>query len=256
MALTVYEESNISAIADKIREKTSGTAKYTTEEMPDGVAEVYESGKQAERKAFWDTTQNKGNRTNYSYAFAGQGWNNENFNPPYPMRPGYANYMFYSSLITDYEKIKDIDFSNAKGVTNAFASSAFTHIGVIDCSTATSTQGLVSSASSVHTIDKIVLYDGITIPNNTFQNATALANIVVEGVISESINFQWCPLSRNSIESIISHLSDTSTKQTLTLSKTAVNKAFETSASANDGSTSPEWLALVATKQNWAISLV
>ena len=50
-------------------------------------------------------------------------------------------------------------------------------------------------------------------------------------------------------------LTDTASGKTITFSKTAVNKAFETSAGANDGSTSAEWLALVGTKPNWTISL-
>lgn len=44
MAKKLYEESNIAAIADKIREKTGTETTYTTEEMPSGVEEVYEAG--------------------------------------------------------------------------------------------------------------------------------------------------------------------------------------------------------------------
>ena len=50
-------------------------------------------------------------------------------------------------------------------------------------------------------------------------------------------------------------LSTTTTGLTVTFSKTAVDKAFETAEGANDGSTSPEWLALVATRPNWGIGL-
>ena len=50
-------------------------------------------------------------------------------------------------------------------------------------------------------------------------------------------------------------LSDTASGKTLTLSLTAVNNAFETSAGAKDGSTSAEWTALVDAKTNWTITL-
>lgn len=46
MAKKIYEESNISAIAESIRAKTGTDTKYKTSEMPSGVNEVYESGKQ------------------------------------------------------------------------------------------------------------------------------------------------------------------------------------------------------------------
>ncbi len=47
MAKKVYEETNIAAIAEKIREKTGGDETYTTKEMPSGIDAVYEAGKGA-----------------------------------------------------------------------------------------------------------------------------------------------------------------------------------------------------------------
>lgn len=40
----LYEEENIRAIAEKIREKTGSDNTYNTSEMPDGVEEVYSTG--------------------------------------------------------------------------------------------------------------------------------------------------------------------------------------------------------------------
>ena len=48
MAKKVYEESNISAIAEAIRDKTGTTDTYTTSEMPSGVEQVYEAGQLSE----------------------------------------------------------------------------------------------------------------------------------------------------------------------------------------------------------------
>lgn len=47
MSFKLYEEENIRAIANKIREKTGGSTKYTTETMPAGVDAVYNAGKDA-----------------------------------------------------------------------------------------------------------------------------------------------------------------------------------------------------------------
>lgn len=44
MAKKRYEEANIAAIAERIRENTGGDKKYKTSEMPSGVDEVYEAG--------------------------------------------------------------------------------------------------------------------------------------------------------------------------------------------------------------------
>lgn len=44
MAKKVYEEANIRAIADKIREKSGSNSTYKTSEMPNGIDEVYEAG--------------------------------------------------------------------------------------------------------------------------------------------------------------------------------------------------------------------
>lgn len=254
MALTVYEESNISAIADKIREKTSGTATYTTEEMPDGVAEVYEAGKKAEYDAFWNNYQENGNRENYGYAFDGIGWTDETYNPKYPMNPTYAYNMFHNSRFSTLKV--PVDFSKCTEMRTVFAQSIIAHLGVIDFSSASVMDSFVYGTAVLTTIDKLIMHEGIKSAVNAFTNARALGNVTIEGVIATSIDIHWSPLSYDSIISIISHLSDTASGRTLTLSKAAVNKAFETSAAANDGSTSPEWLALVSTKQNWAISLV
>ena len=257
MANKVYEESNISAIADAIRSKTGSAEKYYTSEMADGVAEVYEAGKKAEYDAFWDSYQNNGNRSSYGNAFSGEGWNDDVYNPKYSMQSSYSYAMFYGSRI--YDIYKDgkvsIDFSKSTEIGNLFSNSLVRYIDVLDTSSATVMNTLLYRAQELSTINKLVIHQGITSATNTFGYCGALENVTIEGVIPVSIDIHWSPLTYDSILSIITHLSDTVTGQTLTLSKAAVNKAFETSASANDGSTSAEWLALVASKPNWTISL-
>ena len=105
------------------------------------------------------------------------------------------------------------------------------------------------------TIDALIVNENC-VWSNTFHSASSLANITIEGIIGQDINFQWSPLSAASLNSIITHLSDTAENKTVTLNLSAVNTAFETSLGAADGSTSSEWLALTATKPNWTFSLV
>lgn len=84
----------------------------------------------------------------------------------------------------------------------------------------------------------------------------ALREVRFKGSISRSLDIKYSPLSKDSIVSVISCLSPTATSNTLGLKLTAVDAAFETSPGAADGSTSAEWLALVAAHSNWTISLV
>lgn len=264
MANKVYDESNISAIADAIRSKTGGTEKYYTSEMADGVAEVYEAGKKAEYDAFWEGMQRGGFVTNYAAMF-GAAWSAVTFKPKYDITIVTGAYAFaFNSLGGDlveyFEKLgRKLDLTQAANVGNMFQASQFTRIGNF-CCPAGGWWNTFNGCTQLETIDEWgkptedeeITGGGLT---GCFTGCTALKNIKVRGKIADNINFQWCPLSYDSIVNIKSHLSDTTQWMTLTLSKAAVNKAFETGASSNDGSTSPEWLALVASKPNWTISL-
>ena len=100
-------------------------------------------------------------------------------------------------------------------------------------------------------IEKIILRDdgSQTVTTMFASNHNSLKEIRFEGVIGDTISFSDATkLSKASMENTISHLSDTASGKTLTLSKTAVNNAF-------GSSTGTEWLALVASKPNWTISL-
>jgi hypothetical protein len=111
---------------------------------------------------------------------------------------------------------------------------------------------------TVETIDKIVVNEQTAFTSaSSFTGCTNLKNVVFEGTLGQNgLNLQWSSkLSKASIESIINALSSTTSGLSVTLSKEAVQKAFETSEGANDGNTSDEWLNLIATKNNWTITL-
>ena len=93
--------------------------------------------------------------------------------------------------------------------------------------------------------------------SNTFRDCTKLKDVIMEGTIGQNgFDTHWSTaVSKASIKNIIECLSTTATGLTVTLSKTAVDKAFETSTNAVNGSTSNEWVALIATRNNWTISL-
>ena len=234
-----------------------------------GIEQGIEQGKQAEYDRFWDSLQQNGTRTDYTYGFAGLGWNRSNFLPKYDLAPSTFNTCFYSLNRNDadwesFDLVEHLaklgvafDTSQCTNLVSLFMWAWVGRIGVFDC-TGTTTHSLTSTFGygKIKTIDKLIVKPE-NVFNNTFQNQAELVNITFEGTIGNAISFQWSTkLSKASIESVVGHLSTTTSGLSVTFSKTAVNKAFETSEGANNGSTSAEWTALVNTRPNWTINLV
>lgn len=213
----------------------------------DGRYEGQEEGKQA----FWDAVQQKGNRTNYTYAFAY--WGDIDFIPKYPIRPTVANYMFFVSKITEIPDGTNLDFSQSTAMTYVFSSCSIQRVvPTISTVSASDLSALFGWNSAIKEIGEIVLKeDGSQKVTYMFDICYNLEVVNFRGKFGQNISFaQSTKLSHDSIVSIVNALLETASGKTLTLSKTAVNNAFE------GGSTGPEWLSLIATKSNWTISLV
>ena len=117
-------------------------------------------------------------------------------------------------------------------------------------------------ASKLRTLSIKLKDDGSQTFATVFTNCYALENLTIIGKIGQNgFDIHWSTkLTKSSIISIINALLDTEEGKTITLSKTAVNKAFETSEGANNGSTSSEWITLITPKSNayngkWTITL-
>ena len=106
--------------------------------------------------------------------------------------------------------------------------------------------GTFYNCSTIVTIRKLIVDERVTYTADAFMNCSALKNITFEGTIGNTINFQWSPLTKESIQNIIEHLSPSTSNMTLTLKKSAKEAAF----------TADEWEILVETKPNWEIVLV
>ena len=227
---------------------------------------VYEAGKQAEYDAFWDSFQQSGNRTHYGRAFSNSPFTKEVFNPKYDLICTSANAMFAyigyansdKNTITNLKEYLNkigitLDTSTSDSISEMFyINKAFTHIPTISAESVTDLAAVFYSCSSLVEIEKLILKkDGSNTFAHTqswqypFFNCTALKHIVIEGVIGSTVSFQWCPLTKESITSIINALSTTSSGQTVTFKKTAKEAAF----------TADEWDELISTKKNWTFSL-
>ena len=200
---------------------------------------------------FWNAYQQNGNRTDHTNAFSGQGWTDVTFNPKYNIRVSNAYMMFRESKISDLDDVT-IDFSPCVNASYAFYFSSFVHLGVIDFSNVNQgSANIFSYSERLESIDRLILGDKSKVQlNGSFNGLTALKNLIIDGVISENVLFQWSTmLSKASITSVINALSSTTSGLTITFSKTAVENAF-------GGTGSTEWATLIATKSNWTISLV
>ena len=240
MAIVTTDDKHYGNIAAAIREKTGDETTYKPEEMPTGVGEVYEAGKQAEYDRFWDAFQNNGNRTAYNYAFGGAGWTVETFKPKYNMTPTRSDGMFHTASIEgDLVEILEncgvtIDLSTCSTVAQTYIYSGLTRVGIQDTSASASLSMMFYSCGNLATIDKLILKgDGSQEWSNTFFNCAKLENIMIEGKIGRNgFNVSWSVnLTHDSLMSIINALQDkigTGTAWTITLGTANLAKLTDT----------------------------
>lgn len=238
-----------------------GKAIGYTEGKTDGITEGIEQGRKAYYNEHWSAVLPIGRKA-FNYAFAY--FNDKLFNPPNDIVPiDSAQYMFFQVDITPehfakvVERIK-IDTSKLTHCVGTFSSMG----GIVELpfdislESATNTSDLFAWNDRLVTIKKIIVSE--TTPISTwFNGCPSLKNLTIEGTIGQNgFNVQWSTkLSKASWVSIMTTASTTASI-TITGSLVSVNKAFETSPGANDGSTSPEWLALKAARPTVSVSLV
>lgn len=228
-----YETYSVMEITAPTTIKSNGTYMNFFASSPITVRYNKSWGMQKKYDDFWDAFQSKGNRTDYYMGCVGNGWNAANFKPKYPfLNLTSAEYMMFRNNATS---CPIVDWSKCTYINQAF-----------------------NEARALRRIEKIILptSTSATITSNTF-GCVFLEDVRFEGelVISLSVSALGA-LKKESITSLINALSNTTSGLTVSLSKSAVNAAFETSWYANNGSTTDEWLNLVATKENWTISLL
>ena len=188
---------------------------------------VFDAGKAKRDYEWWDKVAPT-TRYSYVYAFFGPWWTDDVYNPVRELTIANASsspnstYMYGGSMITDTKVPINLS-TNAERVYNLV--NTFT------------------SATYLKTIRKLIVNERIAM-DNQFTSCTALENLTIEGTIGQNFNAQWCPLTEESILSVVTHLSDTTSGLTCTFKSTAVEAAF----------TTEEWNALVATKPNWTFA--
>ena len=222
-----------------------------------------EAGRKAEYDAFWDNYQANGARTDYAHAFR-NGWTANTFKPKYNLTVKTGNGMFSGTTIAGdlREILKEcnviLDTSQATSLNSMFYNNnGITAIGCLDARNATDVTYALESSRGLKVVEKFIFKDDGSQNPNIVKYTPKLTRLIVEGTIGQNgFSANQSPLDKESITSIVNCLSTTTSGLTVTLAKFAINKTFETSEGANDGTTSAEWLSLIGTKSNWTISLV
>lgn len=212
MAIVTTDSANYQAIAAKVRELKGTEETMLPSEMPDKIAEVFEAGKTKEWSDFWDVYQGNGNRTNYRFAFAGIGWNNETFKPKYDLILVNPENCFQGSLIRgDLTEILNglgvkLDTSKVGYATYFMASTRFTRVPKIDVTNFTKhpLNQFFAWSELLETIDELVVADYVDYSTYAFGSCAALKNIKITGTIGKSIYFNSSPkLDIENVKTII-----------------------------------------------------
>lgn len=244
--------SEILNICTEIAEKISNL------NVGDGYQQGFDDGKKAEHDKFWDEATTS---TSYIGRFAGRSWTENNFRPTKDLNiTSNCNYCFYNhgsgaDLISLAEELGITITIKPSTASSMFEFSNLKRIAA-DFSECTALNNTFSTCTQLETLNVKLREDSTTTYSATFLGCKKLKNFVVEsGFIGKNIDFQYSPLTKESIESIMNARSETATF-TIIFSKAAVDTAFETSEGAADGSESAEWIALDDERQNVTTSLV
>lgn len=194
------------------------------EQLAENVPKVYESGRTAEREAFWNAYLADNSYTTYQVArFSGNGWNDTTFYPNQDLHVKYGYHWFYYNMVTNLkERLAEcgvtLDFSEARDVGSMFEGAVTTELPEVDMShvaTGLQCQRLFCQCEKLVTIDKLILkMDGSNGFANSFTKCTALQNITIEGVIGQDLDIHWSPLTAESVRSILNAMTEDSTLAT------------------------------------------
>ena len=155
------------------------------------IKAVYNSGRKNEYNRFWDTYQSNGGVCHGLYMFGGYNWNDDIYNPKYPIKVDAFSSMYQATSLTDTKVPIDVTYGTG---TNLFF-----------------------NANKLKNIVKLKVNAANTY-NNWFCNCNELENVRFEGTIANSLDIHWSTkLSAESCESIFKCLSANSTGQILTL---------------------------------------
>ena len=213
-----------------IAEKLQTIAETEQKVYDAGKSKGIEEGKKSEYDAFWDSYQSYGNATYYSHRFAGQGWNDVTFKPKYNIRVvGSADRMFRGTgSLNLRQRLLDcgvtMDTSKGTSFQYAFSHGKITELPKLDFSGTTTVDATLSGDTKLIYIEEMVVHENLKY-SSPFNNCTSLEHLIVTGTIGQNgFDVSACPLSHDSLMSIINALKSGVSGLTVTLGSTNLAK--------------------------------
>lgn len=192
---------------------------YNGVELPiPNVDSAFENGVKSEHDRFWDSFLS--NTTDFSFRFAGRGWNDDTFAPTKDIAPiGTINQMFYNTVISNLREalVRNgviLDISKATNLAQLFCwSVSMTEIpSLVIGESVTTAPSMFDTCRELRTIQKLTFPNKQFNVSSMFAGCVKLENIEIGGVIATNeLNFQWSTkLTHDSLMSIINALADKS----------------------------------------------
>lgn len=240
MANKKYEEADIQAIAEAIREKTGSEDSYKVSDMASGVNNVYRCAEQEKNLAMWNWFTNYNNRGG-CYLFYGLS-TVEYIRPPFKL--SVKDSSSCDNMFSGCSKLKriekdyfDLSTNNRTGNTTqgngylcsgCYALEVFEDVNI----SASSLNSAFNYCSKLHTIELLRSIES-TYFNSAFYRCESLQNIAFskDSVIGKNISFSHSPLTVDSMKNVITALKDyagTTSEYTYTVTfKTSAFEALE-----------------------------
>ena len=193
------------------------TEPINAQDFPNKIQDVFDAGVQSEYDFFWDEFQQFGQRTNYQGGF--HNWASiKYFKPKYDIKPLRCDNLFnVSSMEIDLVEYLNsigivLDFSNVNNTSAyTFGYTKFTHIGDVNVSNSNQINYLFYQSTKLTTVDNLWL-PAYSVQKsylaNIFSGCKLLENVTINNTIYANFNLSSCPLSVESMKSIINHLYD------------------------------------------------
>ena len=257
-----------------IAEKLQTVAENEQKVFDTGYERGKADGKDTIIEQLASTVQRGGSRTDFSYAFNSSTVTDDTMREllsRWSATIKTASYMFISAEnLSDGLYTDALDFSNCESLLCTFSNSKIKKLKIIDArKTRSGHNGMANmfwNCTSLETIDEFYPSNrgtqtgsyATTGFSGTFGSCTALKRVIfMSEIVQNGLNLQnSTKLDKESLTSVINQLSSEAEEKSVTLPLEAVNREFETSEGAIDGSTSAEWTALTGAKTNWTINLV
>lgn len=256
---------NLDNINSELDTQTEMIEQIATILQTKGSTKDYDAGVKDENERFWNLIQIEEGWASgigwvqyvtNKYATKFRGWYTATeINPLYPIQVNTAVSNMFESCqnITEHPPVEFLVpvstyamFNGCRKLVEAIGDFRLTG----NCS------AMFNSCGNLIKVDKLIIEGTVTWSSNAFAGCTKLEEVNIEGTIDTAFYIDKSPnLNKASITNIINILSTTTSGLSCVIAKAAVNKAFETSEDANDGTTSAEWQTLVNSKPNWTISL-